>query len=407
MSNELFRFIHAGDFHLEQPLYGIASVPDSLRELLIDAPYLAAARVFDSVILENADFLLLSGDIADFSTAGPRAFAFLLEQFERLRAKGIRVFWAGGKADTPESWPSAVPLPDNVHFFSAGHVEELTHYRSEQAHAAIFGASWLDRNRAFATEFRGDTHERFKIAVMYGHYDPNVLLKQQIHYWALGGDHQRKTLFATPHTAHYCGTPQGRSPDEPGAHGCTLVSFDSDGKIRTQLLPTDVIRWHHERVSVGDAENRSDLERILKDRLQLLATENGERGLLISWSLEGVNRLGTALRHGGLAEELIEELRKEFGGRRHPAWTLGIEVEPPTSLPGEWYEEDSMLGDYLRAIRDRESNENEPLHLASFLTDYQAGGPLGAALAVTDSVTRSRVLRDAAMLGVDLLKGTD
>lgn len=405
MSGEVIRFLHASDFHLEQPLYGLASVPDHLRELLIDAPYQAATRVFDTAILEHVDFVLLAGDLADLGAAGPRAIAFLLEQFERLNEKGIAVYWAGGKVDGPETWPSAVPLPDNVHLFASSRVEELIFYRNEQSHAAILGASWTERNRVHATDLRGDTTERFKIGVLYGQYDAGAMMKQPMQYWALGGDHQRKTLFAAPNTAHFAGTPQGRCPDEPGPHGCTLVSIDADGKVRTQLLPTDVVRWHHERLTVSDAATRGDLQRLLKERLQMLATENGERCLLVSWLIEGATKLATALRHGGLAEELVSELRNDFGSKRYPAWTVSLELEPPVSLPGEWYEEDSILGDYLRAIRDREANETEPLQISTFLPEHHALGALGSALAVTDSATRTRVLREAALLGVDLLRG--
>jgi DNA repair exonuclease SbcCD nuclease subunit len=165
MSGELIRFLHASDFHLEQPLYGMSAVPDHLRSLMVDAPYQAATRVFDSAILEHVDFVLLSGDIADLGAAGPRAIAFLLEQFERLREKDIAVYWAGGKIDEPESWPNAVPLPDNVHYFAAGRTEELLYYRSEQSHAAILGTSWTERHRSHATDLRGEATERFKIGV--------------------------------------------------------------------------------------------------------------------------------------------------------------------------------------------------------------------------------------------------
>ena len=44
MSTRPFRFVHASDFHLEQPLMGVAEVPDHLRELFLDAPYAAARQ---------------------------------------------------------------------------------------------------------------------------------------------------------------------------------------------------------------------------------------------------------------------------------------------------------------------------------------------------------------------------
>lgn len=405
MSGEMLRFVHASDFHLELPLSGLPEVPEALRDLLIDAPYHAATRVFDAALSEHADFLLLTGDLLDPLTSGPRALAFLLEQFERCQARGLAVYWAGGRVDAPEGWPATVPLPSNVHVFPAGKLEEITHLRDDQAHAAILGLSWSERLRIHASEFRGDGSERFRIAMAYGNFEAAALSPQPIHYWALGGEHQRRTLFASPFAAHYPGTPQGRNPRETGAHGCTLVSVDTEGKIRTQLLPTDSIRWHEEHVHVAESATRADLDRQIRDRMQTIVADAGERAVLVSWRLSGAERLATSLRHGTFDNELVDMLRNEYGRRRNPAWTYAFELEPPEALPQQWYEEDSILGDFLRAARAQDAGEGAPLRLSNYLTDAQAAGVYGRALEVSDPAARQRLLREAAALGVDLLRG--
>lgn len=405
MSGEMLRFVHASDFHLELPLSGLPEVPESLRDLLIDAPYQAATRVFDAAIQEHADFLLLSGDLLNPLTAGPRALAFLLEQFERCAARGLAVYWAGGRLDAPEAWPATVPLPPNVHVFPAGKLEEITHLREDQTHAAILGISWSERFRIHASEFRSEGTERFRVAIAYGNFDAAALSPQPIHYWALGGEHQRRTLFASPFAAHYPGTPQGRTPPETGAHGCTLVCVDTEGKIRTQLLPTDSIRWHAENVHVSDSATRTDLERLLRERMQTIVADAGERAVLVSWRLTGAARLASELRHGGLEQELVNLLRTEYGRRRNPAWTYSFDLDPPESLPQQWYEEDSILGDFLRAVQTQEAGKSEPLRLANYLADAHAMGVFGRALEVSEPASRLRLLREAAALGVDLLRG--
>jgi hypothetical protein len=82
MSN--FRFLHAGAFRLDQPPNGLGEVPEPLIDLLIDAPFLAAQKVFDAAIEERVDFLVLTGDLADLAHASARSVAFLLDNFERL-----------------------------------------------------------------------------------------------------------------------------------------------------------------------------------------------------------------------------------------------------------------------------------------------------------------------------------
>jgi len=97
MAGEFCKFLQASDLHLEQPLYGLTEVPDHLRELLLEAPLQAAARVFETAILEDVDFVILAGDVINPHTAGPHAMAFLLDQFEQLRGhKKARLRGGGG-----------------------------------------------------------------------------------------------------------------------------------------------------------------------------------------------------------------------------------------------------------------------------------------------------------------------
>ena len=86
-----------------------------------------------------------------------------------------------------------------------------------------------------------------------------------IHYWALGGRHDRSTPLADPPMIHYCGSPQGRRPEETGIHGCTLVQVDAQRQTRTSLIPTDAVRWINERVAVDETTSREILEARLHD----------------------------------------------------------------------------------------------------------------------------------------------
>lgn len=56
MSGAFIRFVHAADLRLDLPVLGLDEVPAHLLTALIDAPYEAAQRVFDTAIKENVDF---------------------------------------------------------------------------------------------------------------------------------------------------------------------------------------------------------------------------------------------------------------------------------------------------------------------------------------------------------------
>ena len=242
MSNWPFRFVHASDFHLEQPLCGVSEVPDHLREQFLEAPYAAARQVFETVLLEDAAFLILSGDILDPIFSGPRGAMFLCEQFARLAEREISVYWVGGMVDPPDQWHQSFALPGNVHVFPRGRVDEFIYEHDGAPVARLLGTSRDNQHTIRAGDFNPDHSGLLTIAAAYGSADPAALQARGIQYWALGGRHERATPTSMNQVIHYCGTPQGRRPEEIGVHGCTLVQVDDKQQIRTSLIPTDSVR---------------------------------------------------------------------------------------------------------------------------------------------------------------------
>lgn len=405
MSQRPFRFIHASDLHLERPPSGLAEIPDHLRQTLLEAPYLAAERLFEIALSEQVDFVALSGDVVHLEGAGPRALKFLDEQFQRLADRDIQVYWAGGNVDPPESWPAALHLPSNVHRFGSARPEDRIHHRDGIPLARITGLSRRQRSKIRVSDFWPDPAGLTTVAVVYGGVDRAELAERPIHYWALGGSHRRGTVQGTSQVAHYPGTNQGRTPDETGLHGCTLVRVDTDGKMQPQLIPCDVLRWQQERVEVEPTMTRERLEQALHGRMQELITANPGLDLLVDWTITGSGPLVASLRRGTLATELLAGLRQEFGHNATPAWSVTLEAEPD-ALPDTWYDQQTILGDFLREARAHESEESEALNLDAFLSERHAAGELAAAVQLQgDQPQRQRVLRRAAALGAELLGG--
>ncbi len=407
MSNRPFRFIHASDFHLERPLMGVAEVPDHLRELFLESPYTAACRVFEAALAEDVRFVVLPGGIVTPSSVGPRGPLFLAEQFARLAERGIDVYWAGSMIDPPEAWPTAVRLPKNVHFFPRGRVEETLIGDDAGPFVRLSGTSCDDRRPWRPADFQPDAAGLFTVAVAHGEADPAMLQSRMIHYWALGGRHDRGTPQTGDHVVHYCGTTQGRRPDEPGIHGCTLVQVDEQRQIRTSLIPTDSVRWLNERVQVDDATTSDDLEARMRERLAAMVEAAPTATLLVSWTVAGRGPLLAELRRGSPGGELLERLRGDFGHRSPAAWSVSLDVELAETLPPEWYEQETIRGDFLRVIRQLQMNADEPLGLENYLAESHQAGGLAAAVAFPDKTARQCALRETAALGVDLLSGEE
>lgn len=409
MSQTPIRFIHASDFQLERPPGGVSEVPEHLRTAFAEAPYRAVERLTDLALAEQVDFVVLSGNLLEAEATGPRGPLFLAEQFARLGARGIAVYWAGGETDPPENWPAFAPLSENVHVFPERSVEEIVHHRDGRAVARLFGLSRRKSKKLRPGDFVAAGDGPPAIAVTFGEIDRAAIANRGIQYWALGGRRQRETLSETPALAHFPGTTQGRRPDEAGPCGCTLVEIGADGKLRTRLAPTDVLRYRREEIQLGEPAGRQALEQLLVDRLRTISAAAPGIDQLISWTLGAAAPMPAQLHRGGWSGELLTRLRNEAGFASPAAWSVSLEVESPDA-PHAWYQQETLLGDYLRAIRDRLSDGDEAasaLELEPYLGERQATGVLAVAARLDDRAMRQRVLRKAALLGADLLRGEE
>jgi DNA repair protein SbcD/Mre11 len=403
MPDRPFRFLHTADFRLDAVPRGLAEVPDHLRDCLLDAPYTAARRVFDAALSERVAFVLLAGNAVQADRGGPRGTAFLVEQFERLASAGIDIYWAASETDRPETWPAALQLPANVHLFARDHVGEFLHTGGGPPLARIVGTSRGTRS-LMPEEFVPDPVGLFSITVACGEMDPAEMQAQGIHYWALGGRAERTTLFDAHGTAHYPGTPQGRCRTESLGRGCTLVSVDEAGRARLSPVTCSALEWHDESLTVGPATTRDELEAMSAQRIRTLA-DHSKCDLLVTWLIDGSGPLLAELRRGKLRGELLEWLRIEHGLSSPIVWTVGLETSPGAALPASLYEQETILGDYVRTLREYELDPNQRLDVESLLPGDSLAESFARAVAISDDAMRKRVLHEAALLGIDLLSG--
>jgi hypothetical protein len=405
MSGQSFRFLHSGSFHLERTLAGFSDPPEHMLESLVNAPFDAAERVLQAAVREEVDFVVLSGDLFDPTHAGPRAVAFLRKQFEKLKSRAISVYWAASKDDLQEDCIRNIDWPANVRIFSSDKVEQLTHYRGEHAIADLLGRSWHPQKSLHAGEFLSLAVGGYQIAVMHGKSDLFNEPRQGLEYWAAGGSDVPDSPFKGVVTAHCPGSPQGFSPRDTGPHGCTLVSVAADGETRLRMIETDAIRWYRESIEVVAGNPRGEAQNQLRSRLRSLA-EN-DRPALVTWKLSGLGRFESSFVRLRQRTETLEWLQREFGYGSPAIWSIGLELEPPHALRAEWCDEDSILGDYMRVVQDYQEEDQKPIEVRSLIGDEELPGQVRSNTWLTDLVERDEVLRNAAMLGLDLLRGDE
>ena len=397
------RFLHSSDWHLELPPSGVAEVPPHLTEHFIDAALSASSRVVDTAISEEVDFVVLSGDIINPKTSGPRGFVHLCQQFERLADSEINVYWAGGRIDPPSLW-DVTSLPDNVYLFAANEVDEIEFDKQGELAATLVGRSGSRASHVRVADFRAAaSSECPRIAVLHANKITGDFAKQNVDYWALGGEHNSRTVNAKRGLARYCGSPQGRQPEEGGPHGCQLVEFDDEGKVHARQVVTDAIRWMRVAVRMDDAVSvKAVRERLEEESLRLLES-SGDTPLLVEWFVEAdTTRLADWHSHATV-EGVLAGLRSEFGEGDVPLWSADLRVRGASTLPEHWYDEDTILGEYLRQLRESQQDDGESLGLESITKQAVADPVLLEALHACNASEREETLALAAQLGVDLL----
>lgn len=402
---EILKFIHASDLHLDRPFRGVADAPGPIRSLLIDAAYTAAEKIFERAVHDKVDFVLLSGNVADIDRCGPRGISFLVEQFKRLGDKGIHVYWAGGETDQLDRWPGMISALSNVHLFTSTLVEELSHRRGGKTVATILGAGFDRRKRRIA-EFRAEDADSFAIGLCFGTLETEEIAKTGVRYWALGGNAIRRTFTRNDSMLVFPGASQSSGPDEAGIHGATLVRVDEHGFIDAQFIATDSVRWIEQRVRVPAGMSKEELRARFEDLAFGLISEADGQMLLVDWQVAAEGTMNGKLHCNGWLEDTKNWLRTEFGGSGHSLWTMEITLQSPRSFPEEWFEEDTMLGDYLRSVREHQQDTTGKLDLAKFLHREVTDDGLVAAVQI-DADRRRELLRDSAMMGVKLLSGNE
>jgi exonuclease SbcD len=218
----------------------------------------------------------------------------------------------------------------------------------------------------------------------------------------LGGRHKPSQLDKTETTVVYPGTPQGRSPKESGVHGFAICRVDAAGKLRVQTVEADRVRWKPQKVAISEQVQLSDLKNELGERALKIMTDTTDQVVLCNWYLTTEGEFNPGIRTRAWKDELLDWLRDEFGRTDHGLWSVALKIEAPKSLPIEWYEEDTILGEYMRATGRYQSDDSLKLNFHEYMPK-SVDGSLTTGLTQASELRREEILRRATMVGVEYL----
>lgn len=296
----MFRFIHSADIHLDSPLHGLERYEGAPVETIRNATREAFQNLVQLAVDEEADFLLISGDLYDGDWKDYNTGLFLVKQMRKLQEAGIRVFITAGNHDAASQITRSLRMPENVHLFSAKKPETVI---LGDPQAAIHGQSFSSRAVVddLSSAYPGAVPGLFNIGMLHtcangreGHeaYAPcslEGLLAKGYDYWALGHVHRREVLHRDPWVV-FSGNLQGRNIRETGAKGCTLVTVEDDGSVAVEHRPVDVLRWALLDVDSSGCENVEEAIERIREAMKREAAANDGCMLAVRVLLSGACR---------------------------------------------------------------------------------------------------------------------
>ena len=271
------KILHTADIHLDSPLRSLALREPGLRERVRTASREALAGIVDIALAEDVAALLIAGDLFDGAERSARTAAFLALQLDRLRERGIRVFYIKGNHDAENPLTGELSLPDNVHVFDG---------RGSKVQLAdglwIHGVSFSGRHapNSLLPKFPAPVEGAINIAMLHtslggaeGHdpYAPcsvGELTAAGFDYWALGHVHRRQVHSQAPWVV-MPGMPQGRDIGEFGPKSATLVTIGDT--IGIKEVTTSAVEFRQVQIDATETESDDDLREVLRRRLREMA----------------------------------------------------------------------------------------------------------------------------------------
>ncbi len=213
MPQRPFRFLHAANLQLDQPVAGLTDVPEHLVDLLIDGPARAAVRVFDAAIDQRVDFVLLAGGVIDPPSCARANGCFWSSSSNGWRIATSRCIGPPGSAIWLTPGPSTWPGRPTSEFFRAGKCSDYGTRSPANRFVKSSAAATTPMGFGQPADFAPSRTNLFALALAHAAWPADVLANIGLDYWALGGRHDRSTPIDLPHcVVHYCGSPQGRQP---------------------------------------------------------------------------------------------------------------------------------------------------------------------------------------------------
>lgn len=410
--------VHAADLHLGAPLNSLgAKVGEAQAQALRTQAHQAFDRLVDLTLAQQADVLVLAGDLYDDAEYEVRAQVRFAAAMRRLVEAGVRVFIAHGNHDPLVStFRPAATLPPEVTVFTpdqpqvhtvtlrSGHTIDVAGVSFGKKHES---ANLAHRFHQLSTDPRrtiGVLHTNVGSNAQHGDYAPCTVADLEVApvgYWALGHIHDRTVTSMGPgRWWAYPGNLQGRSTKatECGPKGALVVPITADSFGEPQFHACDTVRFLRADVDVSAADNVGDALDLVDECLAELERQADGRALVARLRLTGATAAHTMLRQ---QSDLLDLVRQQ-----HTTAALVATVEVATRNRvdrAQVVARDNLQSDVVRALEGLTDPTAVLLELVGEELTNQAKARLQEQLAAEPALASALLTRVETLL-IDLLE---
>ncbi len=382
----MVKFIHAADIHLDssEPR-GLIPYDGAPVEACRQATRLALENLIRLACDEQADVVLIAGDVYDGDWKDARTGLYFVNQIRRLREAGIRCYIIRGNHDAASEISLQLALPDN----HDGSPMLLSHDQCqtidlEDLGLSIHGQGFATRavKDNLAANYAPKRKGAFNIGMLHtclegaeGHerYAPctvQELVAREYQYWALGHIHQRNLVSPSPDVPiHFSGNLQGRHIRETGEKGAYVVTVQGE-TCHVEFKALDVYRWHLCSLDVSDCSDEDDVIQRFEQYVTQLRRDHPTRAIASRVELRGNSPLHQRLHN---RYSLIMEQIRNAGiiASQGSFWLEEFRIKTKAPHMKSTPVEEGAIGELIAAIDELSRQPDRLKQLAQPLFELQ------------------------------------
>lgn len=400
------RVLLASDLMLGRPMRGLTEWPEELTDELIEAPYNSVEALFARSQESSASFIILTGNVIDQHHCSPVAFRFLFDCCHRVAKHGVQVLWFEGKYDRFDEWPLGVQLPDNLTCIPSDAIKPIVR-TGKKASSVRFSNVGLSSSNSpeGAMDIGLDLQAAecdFHIGISTDGRVDEAALDGSFDMIATGGrsSFREQSIAGVP--AYAPGTPQPRRPGQD-VEGCVLDVLLKSDRVSVNRIPTASVLFKTEQLELIAAPTLDSLKERLGERYLDMVASLEDRIGLVRWIVDVPAADFSEFNAESLEKELVEWLRSEFCNATHRLWTYRVEFRAEGATPTSWLEEDAILGDFLRALREYETDTEREIDLEQWMLT-EARDVRDMLDEEIDETGRKRLLEKVREMGFQMLR---